>query len=231
MDGLALSTLRACAIFREWPDAALWHIARRSEVTSHKRGVLLHRRGDAQSRLYIATEGALELSRVLPDGRRYVLPYLPPGVPVGLPAILADEPALFDVRTRLGTTLVHVRRDILKEFLLSHTELLVTVASAISRRYCDLFEQLEMVAMLSLRQRLALVILKLAGSFGVSNERGVSLSLRVSQDDLAALTAASRQRVNIEFRQFMEEGLLASSYGSITILDPEGLRRKGGPAI
>ncbi|MBT2304814.1 Crp/Fnr family transcriptional regulator [Variovorax paradoxus] len=190
-----------------------------AEVSRHRRGALLHRRGDAQSQLYVVTEGALEFSRVLPDGRTYVLPYLPPGQAFGLAAILADEPALFDVRTRAETILVHIRRNLLKDFLMRHPHLMASIVTGLSRRYCQLYEQLEVFSMMSLRQRLARVLVQLAGSFGQPAEEGVHLSLRISQDDLAALTAASRQRVHLEFRQLVAEGIVISTYGSITIRD------------
>lgn len=226
---VALSGLRACEALGAWPDAALWELAALAQVTNYSRGTLLHRRGDSRTRLFVVMHGALEFSRVLPDGRTYVLPYLPPGEPWGLAPILADRPAMFDVRTRVETTLVHVSRDNLKYFLQGHPELQTALVSTLSRRYCQLYEQLEAVSTLPLRQRLARVVLQLAESFGIDEEGGTRLSLRVSQEDLAALTAASRQRVNVEFKQFATEGILTSSYGSITVADMSRLRQKSLP--
>ena len=56
-----------------------------------RRGALLHRHGAAYSGFYVLLEGAVEFSRMLPDGRQYVMPYVPPGQLFGLAILLGEE--------------------------------------------------------------------------------------------------------------------------------------------
>jgi CRP-like cAMP-binding protein len=220
--------LRACEVVSDWPDDARSEFAALGRVVHHARGVLLHRHGSPHSRFYVVLEGAVEFSRVLPDGRQYVMPYVPAGQLVGIAALLGKQPHLFDVRARVESTLLEFPGDAARDFLLSRPEQLMSIAAALSRRYSRLFEQMEVLSMMSLRQRLARVLLELATSFGRPREDGIEISLRVAQEDLAGMTAASRQRVNVELGSLVDKRILDVHYGRINISDIERLREMAG---
>ena len=50
-----------------------------------------------------------------------------------------------------------------------------------------------------------------------------------SQGELAERLDVSRQTVNKELKRLEEAGLVASTYSTITIVDPEGLRKLAAP--
>jgi len=223
-----MAALRVSEVIGEWPDEAREQLAALAQVQRHPRGALLHRRGYPETRFFAIAGGAVECCRVLPDGRYHVLPYLPAGRVFGLAAVLANHPHLFDVRTRTDSTLVCFDGSEMRQFLLARPELLISVAASLSRRFVSLYEQLEDVSNKSLRQRLARVVLQLAHSFGHPCRAGLEVSLRVAQDDLAAMAAASRQRVNVEFGAMVAEGVLSAHYGRITVHDIPRLEEIAG---
>ncbi len=47
----------------------------------------------------------------------------------------------------------------------------------------------------------------------------------VSQEDLAAATRLSRQRINTALRDLQQRGLINHGYGQVTVIDPAGLGR------
>lgn len=220
--------LSSSDVIRDWPKVARMELSQLSRVSYRARGALLHRHGEPESRFYVLVEGAVEFSRVLPDGRNYVLPYVAAGQPFGLAAVLAKQPSLFDVRTRVDSTLLWFPREELRGFLLDRPELLISISAALSRRFSRVYEQLEILSSMSLRQRLARALLDLAAAFGRPAVSGIELSLRVAQDDLAAMVAASRQRVNVEFRAMATQGILSSTYGRITIANMARLHEIAG---
>jgi CRP-like cAMP-binding protein len=220
--------LRSCEAIGEWPDACRFEFARLGRCIERRQGVLLHRRGTVHSGFYVLLQGAVEFSRVLPDGRHYVMPYIPAGQLFGVAALLGNCPHLFDVRTRVDSRLLHFDDEALRAFLLQRPAQLMSLAAILSSRYSRLFEQLEVMAMMPLRQRLARVLLELAAGFGQAKGGDVEITLRVAQEDLAAMAAGSRQRVNVEFGALTAEGILSVSYGSITVHDIERLRKEAG---
>jgi CRP-like cAMP-binding protein len=69
----------------------------------------------------------------------------------------------------------------------------------------------------SLEQRLANRLLMLAGSFGVMSPQGLKIGLRLSQETLAQLIGATRQRVNTILKKWELDGIVEQRYGNILI--------------
>ena len=60
-------------------------------------------------------------------------------------------------------------------------------------------------------------------------EADLSLRLRLSQHDLAAMLGLSRQTINKELGAFVEAGVIALRYRHISVLDTELLRQMASP--
>ena len=56
-------------------------------------------------------------------------------------------------------------------------------------------------------------------AYGLPRPEGVLLSVRTSQFDLAVWFGVSRQRINFAVQQLKGEGLILSSYSTITVVD------------
>jgi hypothetical protein len=56
---------------------------------------------------------------------------------------------------------------------------------------------------------------------------GMTLDLAISQTEIGLLTGASRQRTSQALHTLQDRGLLRIGYGSITIVDLDGLRNYG----
>jgi len=89
------------------------------------------------------------------------------------------------------------------------------------RRASAAFED---VALAPLPARLARLLLTLAGTHGVPSGTGVRLRLRLSQRDIGAQVAATRERVNKQLRQWHDAGILADEDGQLILRQPEALR-------
>ena len=70
-----------------------------------------------------------------------------------------------------------------------------------------------------LQARVASRIVAAARSFGVATHAGIRLSLRLSQAEIARMVGGSRQSVNKALQQLQDDGILAVTYGNVTILN------------
>jgi CRP-like cAMP-binding protein len=64
----------------------------------------------------------------------------------------------------------------------------------------------------------------LASMFNPVLYPGISREIKISQEEIGFLAGISRQRVNQALRKLEDAALLRIDYGSITILDLDGLR-------
>ncbi|MGW6446136.1 Crp/Fnr family transcriptional regulator [Lentzea sp. NPDC055074] len=77
-------------------------------------------------------------------------------------------------------------------------------------------------------QRLAVLIAELATSYGVPQENGTLITLRLSQQDLAGLAATSREAVARALRSLRDSGLITTGRRRLLVRDVDALRTQFG---
>ena len=80
-------------------------------------------------------------------------------------------------------------------------------------------------------QRLARLLLDLAGRCGRITEDGVTLAVPLSQADLASWVGVSRATVTRALHAWRERKLVSTSQGRLTIIQPAVLRRIAGVRV
>ncbi|MGH8429398.1 MAG: Crp/Fnr family transcriptional regulator, partial [Solimonas sp.] len=81
------------------------------------------------------------------------------------------------------------------------------------------------LASLPLPARLAKRLLELAAIYGEPTERGVRIGLRLPQQVLAGMVAASRQSISKELKAWEARGWIGLSYNTLVLQQPEALRQ------
>ncbi len=91
------------------------------------------------------------------------------------------------------------------------------VISFVTERWITLVIRLARFLAQDLRARVASSLIEAARGFGVQDARGCLLSLRITQDALADLSAGSLRKVNAVLRRFEAEGLIGKEEGRIVL--------------
>src|SRR5437762_1575216 len=95
------------------------------------------------------------------------------------------------------------------------------VISFVTERWITLVVRLARFLAQDLRARVASSLIEAARGFGVQDARGHVLSLRITQDALADLSAGSLRKVNAVLRRFEVEGLIGKEEGRIVLRSEE----------
>jgi len=192
---------------------------RRLQVREYERGEIIHRADDEARSLYVVLAGVARLSLPSPGNRRVLLNLLPGGEILGHAALLEPgHPHLFeaaaytDVRAgRIGAA------DFLEVLAGERAREVGEVLGFVTERWIALVLRLARFLAQNLRARVAGVLIEAARGFGVEDARGHVLSLRITQDTLAELSAGSLRKVNAMLRCFEAEGLIAKEGGRIVL--------------
>lgn len=98
----------------------------------------------------------------------------------------------------------------------------------INRRFAQegerLFQRMADLAYEGTEERVTHVLLSLGEKHGVREGNALRIDIPFSQQDLADMVGASRQRVNLELNRLVKQGLIRVERCQITILDDERLR-------
>lgn len=216
--------IKNAALFSWLQEDELQRLASRSEMVECKRNSSFYFAQEQSDCIYLVKQGRVKLTRTSVEGREIILDILGPGEIFGELAVAGEE-----IRTHSAGALddalvcIITRRDF-EELLCRHPEMALKVLKLVGLRRRELEMRLEDLIFQPLATRLALTLLWQARRHGVSENDG-SVSLPLTQKDLAHLIGASREAVADQLAEFKQSGLIGTSYRKVKLLDMKGLMR------
>jgi CRP-like cAMP-binding protein len=206
-------------LFRSLSAAAIDRVVAASTRSALKRGDVLFDEGSEASELFVVESGRIAIASRSPDGRESVYALMEEGDVFG-------EMALFDDMGRsalaraLEPSVVHaIPYAALRTVLEDDPVLLWGVVELLARRLRTMDNALADAVFLDVTGRTAKRLLELAGEADV-------FLLPVTQEELAGLVGASRERVNKALASFIKLGWVEQRDRRYTITDREQLSRR-----
>src|SRR5579875_1733109 len=195
---------------------------------SFQRGELIFSQGDRGDGLYILTAGHVSISRLNRDGDELTLAVCEPGDYFGELALFDGEPRSADAQALDRCEALFLARSTFETFLRDHPDAMLSCLRVVVkelRRCTDIADE---IALLGVRGRLARRLVRLAEQ-GVIADKGTNASarLRITQQQLANMTGATRESVNKHLRAMADDGLIRLERGHVEIEDLEELRLEG----
>jgi len=221
---LVARALRVCNLLRDWPGPVLAQIAATARLKQYPKGAQVWAQKRQQRDVIAIVSGSLQISGVNSAGAKFVLSILGAGEIVGLVRLLDGFELVYDYHAHEDTLLLHIPAARLRGLLDAHPALWKSVALLALARQQDSIATLQRRSFRSIKQNFAEALLRLAHTGGRPAGPGTSVTLRVSQTDLAAMAAVSRQTVNKHVQHLAKLGILQTAYGELTILDLPALQ-------
>jgi CRP-like cAMP-binding protein len=216
-DKLALEgTLRRTRTLAAWSDASIHRLAEAASLKSYAAGELVAVSGDPPTGVWLVRTGLLETSRVWRDGQRLIADFLEPGRMTGHLAVIDGLALVYNIVARRPTSVVFIPAADFRACLAGDSGAPMAMLGMLCRLIRHEYDRGEMQAFNTLRARIAKALLYL-GRSGLAEEG--TLEVRVSQDDIAAWLAVSRQTINAELVWFVEAGILGRRYGRVIVND------------
>lgn len=240
-DWLPLRSPRPLQAAAAWP-GAIWLDAVCLEAAAFLRSQWRVRRVIAGRRVIVSgtvpddvcfvLRGTLRVQVGPATGPTVTLALLGPGDLAGESPCLDGHPAPADVVAAEFSELAVTPREAFREALDRWPRFGQAVASLLSRRLRDMQRSMYAMIALEIDQRVAQRLLDLASERGVMHGDGsITIPMRITQQDLAALVGASRERINRAVVAFKRRGWIAvDAQLHVTLLRPDLLaRRVKGP--
>ena len=187
-------------------------------------GYLCHK-GEAVDHWHGVIDGLVKMSSDWVTGKTASFTGIAAGGWFGEGSVLKDEPRRYDMIALRDTRVACMRRDTF-HWLLDHSFAFNRfVINQINERLSLFIGLLESERLLDADARVARTM---AALFHPVLQPGLDSRIAISQEEIGHLAGISRQRVNRALKVLDDAGFLTTEYGSITVLDLEGLRRFGG---
>lgn len=215
--------LDANELFSVLPEDVRAELAAAGTETDLARGDLLFHQDDPSAAMYVVIEGKVAVATRASDGRESLVAVLETGGLFGELGLFDGEPRSADARALTDAKVVAIPYDTLREALRANPESLWVIVRILAQRLRATDEALADAVFLDVPARTAKHLLDLAGDAD-------EVQLPMTQEDLAGLVGASRERVNKALALFIRVGWLEQQgRGRYRILDRESLIARANP--
>jgi CRP/FNR family transcriptional regulator, cyclic AMP receptor protein len=206
-------------LFAEFPADAISELVAASERVGLARNERIFAAGDDAADLYVVAAGLVSISNRAPGGRESMMALMEDGDLFGEMGLFDGLGRSAEARALEATEVVRVPYPAVRARFDRHPELLWRVVAFLSRRLRVTDEALADAMFLDVPARTAKRLLELAGT----HDRFV---LPLTQEELASLVGASRERVNKAIASFERLGWLSQSGRQYVITERIELERR-----
>lgn len=184
-------------------------------------GGFVFQHGDSGRAMYRVLEGTVRLSLMRIDGHQMIYALFGPGECIAASSLIDNHPlpqtaeALDDVHLQVvsATAFAKLRQD--------YREFDSALLHLFARRIRTLSIQIGTARLADLSSQIVLRLMELA-----KRDPSGRLIVTVTHSELAMFVSVSRQSVHRILRSLVTEGLVALHYGSIELLNLDGLKAK-----
>jgi CRP/FNR family cyclic AMP-dependent transcriptional regulator len=185
-------------------------------------GAFVCRKGDPVDHWIGVSEGLLKMSSVSSEGKTVTFTGMLTGGWFGEGSLLKTEARKYDVVALRDSRLAFMPRATFSWLLDNSIAFNRFLLMQLNERLGLFISLVEYDRMLDTDARVARCLAALFNSY---LNPGYGRRLPISQEEIGYLCSTSRQRTNQALQVLEKEGLLKIDYGSVTILDLDGLRR------
>jgi len=197
----------------------------RGVTRSFRRGAVMLREGEEPTRVLVLTEGRAKAVTFTEDGKEVVLGFMGPGELVGEVAAIETRPRSATVVALEPLTALALAASDFWALLEQHPRIWVVVHRIVIRRLRLADVQRKEFSGSNIIGRVSRRLVELSDQHGREEEDGVTITLPLSQEELAGWTGASREAVTKALRTLRDLGWIDTGRRSISVRDREALRR------
>ena len=187
-------------------------------------GEVVYRTGDPGDELYQLVSGNIRLYTVDPKGRELLYIIHQAGNCFGEMSLIDNLPRAHIAQAIGETELCVMRRRQFEQLWMLYPEISRELCRLLCSRERSMFGVFEDRSLLPLPARIAIRLYQLASTLGTEQRDGIHFDLRITQEDISLMVAASRQAVNKVLKDWQGEGIIDISYGNFIVKDLQALK-------
>lgn len=170
---------------------------------SYDKGEILYQPGDESNRLYIVHKGRVKIYRLSENGKEQIVRILQPGDFTGELTLFNEMTVDTYAEALSETKLCVMERNDFQQFLIKYPAIALKVLNEFSKRLQRAEEQSAQIALEKVEARLALYLARLS-----EEQKSLSLTLPMSQRDLASYLGTTPETINRKLNEFIRNKVI-----------------------
>lgn len=226
-DSHRLWYIRNLDLFSSLPEAELEQIAQQTNVMEVSRGQEICAAGTGNKNAYVIKEGNVRLLIHSPSGKQLTVGILRPGDVIGGSDLFGTESHGESAEALSPTKLYRVPVDLLEKIARERSEFALRINKEVNKNRMLVVNRMQDVLFLTVQERLARLILRLADEFPGETTTGKRfVNIRLTHQELADLIGANREAVSSTLMKFRKSKCVNSVQGFLVLANESSLREK-----
>lgn len=193
-------------------------------ATVFPKGAVLFVEGQSPRGIFMICAGSVKLTTCSSDGKAIITRIAEGGEVLGLSATVSGKPYMATAETLVPCQVNFIRREDFLRFLKENGPACLRVSEHLSNNYHNAFEQIRSLGLShTASEKLAKLILEWAAKNGRESEKGISLKLTLTHEEIAQIIGASRETVTRLLGDFRSKQLIQIKGSTLFIRDKAAL--------
>lgn len=193
----------------------------------HEAGEMIFMQGEEVKReFYLIEEGRVKISLLNRNGVEKIISIQERMTLFGYSAPFDGHPYFYTATALEPTTLQVIRMDRFLALAAKNPGLFLLVLQSFSRVTRMLVLQIGDFSFMDADRRVAHMICKIVSEVGQKTQKGLLMTKKLTQEEIASLTGLSRVSVSLALNRFEELGLLRKKRNLIEVFDIEELKKR-----
>jgi CRP-like cAMP-binding protein len=216
--------LKKIPLLSELSAESLSRLAELVELTEVRRRQVIYLPGDPGHSVYFVNGGRVKISKVTRDGKELTLAYRGPGEVFGEIVLVDGGPREEMAEAVDNALLTVIPRADFEQLVERERTVAFRLTKVLAQRRREVESKIEHLVFKDVNAKLAGLLLRLAGEYGVDDSRGTLVTLKITHQEMANLIGSTRETVSLTLSQFKRRGLIQADGRKVIVADREGLR-------
>ena len=173
-----------------------------------RRRQLIYQPGDTSEAVYLIKSGRIKIYKLTEEGREIIMGMYQTGDIFGEMAFVEDAPRRYFAEALDDVQYVGIKRKNLFALAKRKPGLIYRFSRLIGQRRRETEATMESLLYKGVKERLATQLLKLSKDYGIQDNRGKLLRIKITHKDLASLIGSSRETVSLTLGDLKRTGLI-----------------------
>ena len=215
-------TSRSDSIFRNIPPEIRLLLEKQMVDKTYRKGQNIFLEGSYPAGIFYLKEGLVKKYKTDHQGKEHILYLCSSEELLGFSALLCNEPYPDSAAAIETSKLGFLTKEFFLKTIYSSNELMFNLLSSLSHEFSVMANSVTVFARMTVRERLALILLLLTAKFKKSAVTGMA-EIVLSREDMANMVGTATETLVRLLHDFKEEGIIEISAKKIIILKPKEL--------
>ncbi|MGB3781164.1 MAG: Crp/Fnr family transcriptional regulator [Tunicatimonas sp.] len=216
---------RGHSLFGTLCNQELTTISDSKSCTVYRKGQVLFHEGTRPLGVFCINRGKVKIYKLGYDGKEQITHIAHDGGLLGYKALIAEETYTVSAETLEDCTICFLPKSTFLQTLQESSEFNQRIMKQVCHELGLMTENLTHQAQRTVRERLAITLLKLKDTYGMDAHDEGSIEINLTRDDLANMVGTATETLIRLLHEFKDDRLISTQGRKIRIEDPSGLAR------